>query len=374
MPTNTAAWYPAKYAKLEVGPAAYTPPRGNEIVVRNRAVAVNPVDWALPRMGGVGFPWIKAPTVLGSDVAGDVVEVGGQFSRFRVGERVFGHALGTSKARFAASEGAFQDYTVLVEHMAAPIPEAMSYESAAVLPLAASTAACGLFQKDYLALQHPTVPSRPSGRTLLVWGGSTSVGSNAIQLAVAAGYEVVSTASPRNFDYLRGLGASRVFDYNSNTVVRDIVAVLKGKALAGALAIGAGSTAPCLDIVHACKGDKFVATASAAVSLNALPERGGLTPSMIFKFVTSGIALAMKARRRNIRTKFIFGDSLADNEVGPMLYRDFLPKALAAGTYVAAPEPLVVGHGLEAVQAAFDAQREGVSARKIVVTLGTTEL
>ena len=94
MPSNTAAWYPARYAKLEVGPAPYTPPGSNEIVVRNRAVAINPVDWAIPRMGGAAFGWIKPPTVLGSDVAGEVVEIGGKVSRFKVGDRVFGQALG----------------------------------------------------------------------------------------------------------------------------------------------------------------------------------------------------------------------------------------------------------------------------------------
>jgi NADPH:quinone reductase-like Zn-dependent oxidoreductase len=370
MPANTAAWYPAKYAELEVGLAPYTAPGAHEIVVRNHAVAINPVDWAIPRMGGAVFGWIKPPTVLGSDVAGQVVEIGAGVSRFKIGDRVFGQALGTSKSRYAAAGGAFQDYTVLVDHMAAPIPDSMSYESAAVLPLAVSTAACGLFQEDHLALQHPSIPPKPTGKTLLVWGGSTSVGSNAIQLAVAAGYEVVSTASPRNFGYVRALGASRVFDYNSETVVRDIVAALNGKTIAGAIAIGTGSTAPCFDIVRACKGDKFVSTASSPISLDALPERGGLTPSMMFTFVSSGIAMAIKARMSGIRTKFIFGDTLADNEVGPMLYVDFLPKALALGSYLAAPEPLVVGHGLELIQPAFDAQIKGVSARKIVVTLG----
>jgi NADPH:quinone reductase-like Zn-dependent oxidoreductase len=369
MPSNTAAWLRAKYAKLEVGPAAYTPPRQNELVVRNHAVAINPVDWGIQRLGGALFNWIKLPAIIGSDVAGEVVEVGPGVSRFKVGDRVFGQALGTSKARTGPAEGAFQDYTVLVDHMTAPIPDAMSYESAAVLPLAVSTAACGLFQKDYLALQHPSVPPKPTGRTLLVWGGSTSVGSNAIQLAVAAGYEVVSTASPRNFDYLKTLGASQVFDYNDKSAVCDIVATLKDKTIAGAIAIGTGSAGPCFDVVHACKGGKFVATASAAVSLDALPERGGLPASMMFTFVTSGIAMAIKARVQGIRTKFIFGDTLADNEVGPMLYADFLPKALAAGTYVAAPDPLVVGHGLESIQPAFDVQSKGVSARKIVVTL-----
>jgi NADPH:quinone reductase-like Zn-dependent oxidoreductase len=71
-----------------------------------------------------------------------------------------------------------------------------------------STAACGLFQEDHLALQRSSALPKPTSKTLLVWGGSTSVGSNAIQLAVAAGYEVFTTASPKNFDYVKKLGAA----------------------------------------------------------------------------------------------------------------------------------------------------------------------
>ena len=236
MPDNIAAWLPAKGAALQVGPAPYTSPRSNEIVVRNHAVAINPVDWLLPIIGGMMFPWIKRPAVLGSDVAGEVVEVGASVTRFKLGDRVLGQALGTSKARSGPAEGAFQLYTVLVEHMACPIPAAMSYESASVLPLTISTAACGLFEKDQLALNHPSALPTPTGKTLLVWGGSTSVGSNAIQLATAAGYEVFATASPHNFDYIRRLGASQAFDYRGKTVVSDIIEALKGKTIAGAMA------------------------------------------------------------------------------------------------------------------------------------------
>ena len=73
----------------------------------------------------------------------------------------------------------------------------------------------GLFETSNLNLQYSKSLNRPStGKVVLIWGGSTSVGSNAIQLAVAAGHEVVSTASPRNFDCVKSLGASAVFDSN----------------------------------------------------------------------------------------------------------------------------------------------------------------
>src|SRR5271156_3372026 len=272
MPSNTAAWLVAKHAKLEVKSAPYTPPRENEIVVENHAVAINPIDWAKQAVGAMLFSFIQYPFVLGEDLAGEVVAVGKNVSRFKVGDRVLGHALAIRKERNNPAEGAFQTFTVVADHMASPIPDAMSYESAAVLPLALSTAACGLFQKDYLALQYPSVPPKPTGKTLLVWGGSTSVGCNAIQLAVAAGYEVIATASPKNFDYVRKLGAIEVFDYNSKTVVDDLIHAFEGKKTAGALSVGPGSAGPCVEIVHGCKGDKFVTRVSAPIGLDALQD------------------------------------------------------------------------------------------------------
>jgi NADPH:quinone reductase-like Zn-dependent oxidoreductase len=364
MPTNTAAWLGAKYAKLEVKPAPYTRPRENEIVVKNHAVAINPLDWINQVAGTIASPWIKYPFVLGEDLAGEVVEIGKAVTRFKVGDRVLGHALGTDKNPNTSAESAFQTYTVLLAHMVAPIPGTMSYESAAVLPLALSTAACGLFQKDQLALHYPSAAPKPTRETLLVWGGSTSVGSNAIQLAVSAGYEVITTASPRNFDYVKGLGASQVFDYNSKTVVKDIIAAFRGKTLAGALAIGTGSADPCADIIHACNGNKFLSTASPPVSFAS-----GMTFRVALKFVSSAVSLQVKCRTRHIRTKFIYGTTLKENEVSKVIYEDFLPKALAEGRYVAAPDPYVIGTGLEYIQAGFDAQIKGVSAKKVVVSL-----
>ncbi len=103
MPTNTAAWLPAKHARLEVGPAPYTPPAEGEIVVENHAVAINPLDWILQLVGNVIFRWIDYPFVLGADLAGEVVEVGAGVSRFQVGDRVLAHAVGTDNKRNRAA-------------------------------------------------------------------------------------------------------------------------------------------------------------------------------------------------------------------------------------------------------------------------------
>ncbi|MCJ1431663.1 hypothetical protein MMC27_001018 [Xylographa pallens] len=375
MPSNIAAYQTAAKAKpLEVRPAPYTSPGNTEIVIKNAAVAINPVDWMLQNQGDFLFSWIKYPAIFGTDVAGEVVEIGQGVTSFKVGDRVLGHAQGTDKqfstsAKYGAAHGAFQNYVVLQAQMASKIPSTLSYENAAVVPLGLSTAACGLFQQDYLALQlpDPSGHARPTGETLIVWGGSTSVGSSAIQLAVAAGYEVITTASPRNFDYVKKLGASQAFDYNSKTVIADIILALQGKTVAGAFTVGSGAAEACLDILDKCKGKKFMAMATYPVPQT--PPKRLAVPTTVFYFVTGMANIWLKSKARSIGFKFIFGSTLSENEVGPAIYSDFLPAALERGTYVAAPEPYVVGTGLEQIQAAFEVQKKGMSAQKVVVSL-----
>lgn len=330
-------------------------------------MAINPIDWVVRELGKMIYPWLKYPCILGTDTAGEVVALGPGVSRFKLGDRVLGHANGADKQSNDPAHGAFQKYTVLPVNAASPIPHTMSYESAAVLPLGLSTAACGLFQKDQLALQYPSASPKPTGKTLLVWGGATSVGCNAIQLAVAAGYEVITTASPKNFDLVKKLGASQAFDYASKTVVADLIHAFDGKTTAGALSIGPHAAESCLDIIDKCKGDKFVSMATYPVP-HPLPKQFVLLSTMA-SYLSGMTNIWIKSKTRGIRTNFIFGSTLLYNEVGKAIYVDFLPRALAEVTYVAAPDPVVVGKGLECIQAGCDLQRKGMSAKKVVVSL-----
>lgn len=119
----------------------------------------------------------------------------------------------------------FQRYTTCLEILVAPVPDSMPLANAAVLPLSLSTAASGLFVQ--LGLPFPSLDPTATGKTILIWGGSSSCGSSAIQLAVAAGLNVVTTASRSNFEYVKSLGASQAFDHRDPTVVEDILKVLK---------------------------------------------------------------------------------------------------------------------------------------------------
>lgn len=339
MATNTGAWIKAaKSRPFVVEPAPVWVPEANEILVKNHAIAINPVDGTL--QAGAWWP-LNYPTMLGQDIAGVVAAVGPGVTQFKVGDRVVGHALGMATKR--DQDGGFQEYTILQTNVTAILPDNIAFEKACVLPLALSTAACGLFQESNLKLQLPTVPAaKPTGKTFIVWGGASAVGSNAIQLLVNAGYEVFATASPKNFEYAKKLGASQVFDYASPTVQEDLIAALKGKTTAGALdCIGGKPQGILQQVLAASEGDKGISST----------KRGWPEPPA------------------GVQMYSIFGTSLKDNFVGAAIYNDFLPKALKAGTFVPAPEPKIVGKGVEKIQDAVDTVLKGVSATKIVVTL-----
>ena len=333
---NSAAWQPQVGVPLEVRQAEMPTPGENEILVRNRAIAINPVDWIL--QDSAIFPWLDYPAILGSDVAGEVAAIGSAVTGFNVGDRVLGQSVGVTTNR--PTHGAFQTFTLVLANMASPIPAGMTYEDASVIPLGLGTAACGLFQKDHLGLHHPNLSPHPTGETVLIWGGSSSVGCNAIQLAVAAGYDCVTTASPHNRQLMTDLGASQVFDHAEPGVVEVIVEALRGRTLAGALH-ATGDMLASFAVVSRCQGRKFVST--------TLPPPEG--------------------RAAGVETNHIFGTSLKDNEVSRAVYGDFLPAALAAGRFRPAPAPRSVGRGLAALQGALQAQKVGVSCSKIVVTI-----
>lgn len=375
MPDNAAAWLRAERADLEVGPAPMPAPGAGEILVENRAVAVNVVDAVKQSTGPLMYRWLPTPAVLGEDVAGAVAAVGAGVTRFAVGDRVVGYAVGMERGRRHVAEGGFQRFTVLRAALAAPIPDTMSFERASVLPLGVSTAASAMFQSDQLGLRAPDhaapAATTTTNEVVVIWGASTSVGSNAVQLAAAAGYRVLATASPRHHDRARALGAAAVVDYRSPTAVAELVHAAGGASVAGILAVGTGSAEPSV-AVAAATGARRVTLASPSVSFDALPRRRG--PSLaaarvLGRLVTGNVALQLRARRAGIRVRYVWGSSLMDNEVGPMLWERYLPLALADGRHVAAPDPVVVGEGLEQVQTAIDRLRRGVSAQKLVVRL-----
>ena len=161
----------------------------------------------------------------------------------------------------SGATGGFQKYVVVQKSAIAELPYKIPSSVGVVLPLAISTAAAGLYQKDYLKLPLPTPEGKPKplDRALLIWGGSSSVGTLAVQLATASGAHVIAVASSRNHDFVKSLGAKSVFDYNSSAVSAEVA---KAVQAAGGDFVGA---LPALDLGR--RGPRHVVLCCASTHL-----------------------------------------------------------------------------------------------------------
>ncbi|MFZ0919483.1 MAG: NAD(P)-dependent alcohol dehydrogenase [Candidatus Dormiibacterota bacterium] len=171
----------------------------HDVLVRVRAAAVNPADWAI--MGGL--PYIARPApmyglrtpkngIRGTDVAGQVEAVGFSVTRFRPGDEVFGWC-----------RGAFAEYASASEDGLALKPANLTFEQAATVPMAGSVALQAL--RDHGDVQ--------AGQKVLVNGASGGIGTFAVQIAKALGAEVTGVCSPSNVEMVRSIGADHVIDY-----------------------------------------------------------------------------------------------------------------------------------------------------------------
>ncbi|MBF0721332.1 alcohol dehydrogenase catalytic domain-containing protein [Sanguibacter inulinus] len=378
MISNSAAWIEAPFADLVVRPSPVPTPGPGQVVVQVRAVAVNPLDAIIQSNGRLMYRWLDYPVVLGEDVAGVVVAVGEGVHRFAAGDRLVAYATGLEKGRDHVSGGGFQHLVAVDEALAAPIPDHVAFEDAVVLPLALSTAAAALFETSQLGLDHTRLDDirldqdrTADDEVVVVWGGSTSVGGNAVQLARAAGYRVITTASPQHHGTMQTLGAEAVFDYRADDVVASVVAATRGARVVGVVAIAVGSAEPCVEIA-AKTGARRVALTSPSVSFYDQPRRPGLAwsrVSLMARLVWSNVALQARCLRHGVRARFVWGSAIATSDVGPSVWSRYLPRALAEGRHQLLPRPQVVGTDLGALQGALDTLRGGVSAQKLVVSL-----
>jgi len=183
---------------LELEEVEKPTPADNEVLVKVRAAAVNPLDWHYMRGSpypmrlatGIGAP---SDTRLGVDFAGVVEAVGSGVTRFKPGDQVFG-----------GRSGAFGEYVIVPEDRALVLkPANVTFEQAAAVPIAAITALQALRDKGQL---------KP-GQKVLINGASGGVGTFAVQIAKSMGAEVSGVCSTRNVDMVRSLGADHVFDY-----------------------------------------------------------------------------------------------------------------------------------------------------------------
>ena len=171
-------------------------PGPGEVLVRNLAVAVNPVDAKIRAAGR--WAGVEPPFVLGYDAAGVVAKVGPGVKDLKEGDEVY-----YTPEIFGNPHGTYAEYTPVPAGIVAKKPKNLSFAEAAAIPLAGGTAWEAVVRR--LAV-------RP-GETVLVMGGAGGVGSFAVQFAKAAGAYVIATASAENLPVLKELGADLALDY-----------------------------------------------------------------------------------------------------------------------------------------------------------------
>ncbi|MBG0740565.1 NADP-dependent oxidoreductase [Paeniglutamicibacter antarcticus] len=164
------------------------------VLVKVKSASVNPVDWKVLAGGLDAMMDIQFPATTGWDVAGVVESVGVDAPEFKTGDEVIAYGR-----KDYLHGGSFADYIALPVRVLAHKPQALSWEQAGGLPLTGLTAFQVLNRLELAA-----------GETILIHGGSGGVGSVAIQLAAHRGARVIATASEKNHDYLRSLGAEPV--------------------------------------------------------------------------------------------------------------------------------------------------------------------
>ena len=203
--------YDKNGTKLEVREMALPSPEDHEVLVKVCTAAVNPLDNMIVRGEVKLIVPYKLPLIMGNEFAGIVEKAGASVTKFKAGDRVYGRMP-------LAKIGAFAEYAAVAENALAIIPDYLSFDEAATIPLTALT-----------AMQAFEIMKPRSGETIFISGGTGSLGAMAIPIAKSLGLTVYTNGSADNEERVKELGADRFIDYkkeNYTEVLKDVDYVL----------------------------------------------------------------------------------------------------------------------------------------------------
>lgn len=194
----------------------------HEILIKVVATGMNPKDWKHPMP-----QYFNSRINQGDDVAGIVEGFGHEVKGFKFGDRVAGfHQMGTLR-------GGYAEYCVCPEWTVFHIPDTMGFEEAATIPLAAYTAAVGLYRNLRLPLPFERADERAGveKEALVINGASGAVGSFALKFAQLSNMGPIIAIAGANADFVKENGADIVLNYRSPTIRRDLEYALQGRRL-----------------------------------------------------------------------------------------------------------------------------------------------
>ncbi|KXJ91284.1 zinc-binding oxidoreductase-like protein ToxD [Microdochium bolleyi] len=202
--------------KVEIRDTPKPKPGPKQVIIKVIVSGSNPKDWKVPK-------FLPEPLNQGDDIAGYVHEVGTNVFEFKPGDRV------AAFHEMLKPYGSYGEYAVAEQHTTFHIPKEISFEEAAAIPLAAMTAAIGLFHPDQLALPAPWAPTKPA-IPLVVYGASSAVGAYAVQLAQRANIHPLIAVAGKSAAHVEQLidrsKGDSIVDYRSGDVAGAIRAAL----------------------------------------------------------------------------------------------------------------------------------------------------
>ncbi|MDD4971246.1 MAG: NADP-dependent oxidoreductase [Paludibacter sp.] len=170
----------------------------DELLIKVHAASVNPVDWQVREGFYKDMHMHTLPLTLGQDFSGTVEKVGSSVKGFKIGDKVFGRPT-------LDRDGSYAEFIEVKANEVALMPNSITYDEAATIPVAGTTAWETLINKGKIQ----------KGQRVLILAASGGVGSLAVQLAKNRGCYVIGTTSKSNIDFVRNLGANEVIDYTS---------------------------------------------------------------------------------------------------------------------------------------------------------------
>jgi len=186
-------------------------PGAGEILIKVKNIGVNPIEWKV-RNGFGAQLGLKLPIILGTEISGTIEEIGAEVKNFKSGDEVFGNIN-------MMRGGGYAEFAIAKESEIAHKPKNVDFEHAAAIPVGALTSWKAIF----------TTANLQAGQKILIHGASGGVGSLAVQFAKAKGAYVFATASGKNEEFVKGLGADEFIDYTKTKfedVAKDVDVVL----------------------------------------------------------------------------------------------------------------------------------------------------
>lgn len=339
---HLAAIVPQKGGPLSIVERT-TPTCGpKELLIEVHAIAFNPVD-CYQRDMGIFIE--EYPAVIGSDIAGIVVQTGSDISPSSPvpGTRVT--ALASSFYHKGSPDyGALQKYVLVSEDTVAVLPGSFSFVEGCVFPMAALTSWNGWLWAGIA--REPISPSEKRG--VIVWGASSSMGALAVQGAKNMGYTVYATASQQHHEYIKTLGAARVFDYKAENVSSEILSAVKEDDITIRVA--------------------YHATGAQQVSADVISK---LAEGSQGKFAIAPIVDQSLKVPENVESAFVQAPHDPEGRVERLswIFGSWLQESLAAKRLVASPKIKVIEGGLESANKALDELKAGVSCTKLVIEI-----